>query len=267
MSGFVLQDSLVAQISRQLPDLAPLGKVVKLALTPDLISVQFDHECTIPVAVVCLQDAFDTLLAARYALSELHAHRIWYGQEREDPDELLAAFFGRFYAEDTALRLYSAGEHLANAIVFMLEISDEELSKHRTQSRVSQQSIVGHYLVADRPRDPVTKAVTTLAQSQAWRDTLAYRNRLVHEQPPTVKGLGIVYNRRKRWKASRSGKQYKLGIGGGDEPDYSVDDLLSFIQPASFAFTSALTAVVDHYIEFLGHYGITVENAKLEIDI
>lgn len=164
-----------------------------------------------------------------------------YGMEKgtEPANEMAAVFFGRFYADDTALRLYSAGEHLAEAIIFMLEISDQQLKKYKRPQR-SQQSVVGHFLAEEEPHHPIMRAVLKLSQSKEWRDTNKYRNNWVHEQPPTVEGLGIVYKRVKRWQVAegemgtKKRKISSMVIGGGDEPEYSVADLLRFIQPALF---------------------------------
>jgi hypothetical protein len=256
MSRGLLDNSILFKISQELPDLENLSKAA-LSLSPDFISLKFSPESLIPVAAVCLEDTLHALSEARYALHECFAHQIWYKEKSEPPNEAAAVFFGRFYADDTALRLYSSGEHLANAIIFMLEISDRQLEPYR-ENRVSQQSIVGNFLVREEPNHPITKAVLRLPQSKEWRKTIEYRSTWVHEQPPTVKGLGIVYNRNKRWQLSKTGKSFALGIGGGDEPEYSsVDDLLRFIQPALFLFTDIFTLVVQFYIELLTKRGFT----------
>jgi hypothetical protein len=254
MSRFLLEDSTAASISRQLPSLESLQKLVSL-FAKDLISIAFlpNPQSTIPIAAVCLQDTMDTLVEARYALYESFAHRIWYKEISNPPQEMAAVFFTRFYADDTALRLYSAGEHLANAIIFMLEITEQQLTRYR-QTRTSQQSVVGHFLAAEEPNHPITQAIASLVQSEQWQDTVKYRNKWVHEQPPTVDGLGLVYNRSKRWR--RSGTLNILE-GGGDKPDYSVDDILGFVKPALFLFTDTLTKVVEFYIELLKEQEIT----------
>lgn len=236
------------------------------SFSPDILSgalhpdgtYAFPPESSVPVASVCLQDAVHTLKEARYALSEVFTHQIWYLEKRDSPNEMAAAYFGRFYAADAALRLYSAGEHLANAIIMMLEISDEDLKPYKQkgkQERISQQSIVGHFLKAQKPHHPITEAVNKLVDSKDWRDTIDYRNKWVHEQPPTVKELGIVYKRGRRWKPLPNEKGYTLGVGGGDAPEYSVDGLVGFINPAMFKFTDTLTSVVKFYTELLKDAG------------
>lgn len=236
---------------QELPDLSELQGLV-LTLSPDFISIPFSPENPVPAASVCLQDTLHTLAEAKYALSEVFAHQIWYLQKKDPPNRMAAAFFGRFYADDAALRLYSAGEHLANGIIMMLEIGDEELKPYKLKGkRISQQLVVGSYLPEKKANHPITKAVIRLADSNEWQATLSYRNRWVHEQPPTVKGLGIVYRRGQRWKPLPTGKGYTLGIGGGDVPEYAIEDLVGFIKPAIFKFTDTFTSVVNSYVEIL----------------
>jgi hypothetical protein len=259
MSRFLLDDSTLSSISQDLPDLYNLQETV-LRLTPDILSMKFASESTIPIAAVCLQDATNHLFEARYALQECFAQRIWYEEKSEPPNKMLAAFFGRFYADDTALRLYSAGEHLANAIICMLEVSNQQLKKYKDR-RISQQAIVAKFLAKEKPHHSITKAVLQL-KTKEWLDTLCYRGKLVHEQPPTVEGLGTVYRRDKqRWQVAETEKGKRLSvmiIGGGDKPEYSVDDLLRFIRPALFLFTDTLAKVVQSYIELLRGQGITI---------
>src|SRR5712692_1874794 len=126
----LLDDSTLELIDKELPDItSQLGKI--LALSPDVISMQFSPDSNIPVASVCLTDTIHTLAGARYALFEYYAHRLYYRERAQPPNEMTAVFFERYYADDAALRLYSAGEHVANVVIFMLEITDDELKPYR----------------------------------------------------------------------------------------------------------------------------------------
>ena len=252
MSGFVLDDSTRERIIQELPDVLAIQRKVQ-SVSPDFISIKFSPESAIPVALICLTDAVHTLAEARHALYELFAHRIWYEEKRDPPNEMVAVFFGRFYADDTALRLYSAGEHLANAIIFMLEINEKRFKRYK-QRKISQQSAVGYFLKKEEPNHPITTAVLKLAKSKDWQKTIEYRNKWVHEQPPTVAGLGMIYERRKRWQRIETG--YQLTAGGGDKPEYSIDDLVGFIQPAFFQFTDTMEVVVEFYFKLLSERGI-----------
>ena len=254
----ILGQSDRERISKETPDLSALEDLV-LRLLPDFLSINYHPESRVPVASVCFQDALHTLAEARYALHEVFAHRIWYLEKKDPPNEMTANFFGRFYADDAALRLYSAGEHLANGIINMLEIDDQELKCYK-QQRISQQSIVGNYLCKQKPGHPVTKVLTKLAKSKEWSAAIKYRNRWVHEQPPTVEGLGIVYERRRRWQYLPEGKR-RILLGGGDAPEYSVDKLVGFIQPAIFQFSNTLTSVSQFYAGLLESHGMRFDRS------
>jgi len=273
MSRGILDKTDVERISQEIPGLSELEGMV-LSLTPDLLSTLFPHNSLVPLASVCFHDALHTLQEAKYALSEIFAHRIWYLEKKDPPNEAAATFFGRFYAADAVLRLYSAGEQfLIDAIKKMLEISEKQMAPYKTERRkeykregkdqrkVSKLEIVGDFLTAQGTVYPFTEAITSLTDLKEWKATIDYRNRWVHEQPPTVRGLGIVYKRGKRWKLSPKG-EYTLGIGGGDKPEYSVEDLVGFIKPALFQFTDTLTSVFKFYIDLLRSRGLTLTFGK-----
>lgn len=255
MSRGLLNDSELRGISQEIPDLSNLQEMAKIS-SPDFLSIPFSSESDVPIASVCLQDAIHTLEEARYALHEVFAHRIWYLEKKEPPNKEAAIFFSRFYADDAALRLYSAGEHLANAIIMMLDIGEQDLKPYK-QKRTSQQSAVGHFLREQRPLNPITEVVTKLADSKEWCATMRYRNRWVHDQPPAVDGLGVVYKRRRRWEALPTGKG-RILHGRGDAPEYSIDKLVGFIKPAMFWFSDTLTSVIKFYIDLLKSRGISI---------
>jgi len=254
MSRGLLDSSELMRISREIPELNDFHKMV-CGLSPDFISITFAKDSNIPLALVCLQNAVNTYKEAHYAMHEVFAHRMWYLEKKKPRNDDAATFFGLFYVDDAALRLYSAGEHLANGIIMMLEINDKDLEPYKKKGdreRVSQQSIVGRFLRKQKADHPVTKAVSKLVDSKEWCATINYRNRWVHEQPPTVKGLGIVYKRGRRWKDSPTGKEHMLCISGeGDTPEYSIDTLIGFTQHALFQFSDTLTSVIKFYVGLL----------------
>lgn len=249
MSRGTLDDSDWEQYGQELPDLEKLETLIYNLPPPDILSIYLAHnksyQSWFPIAWACFKDAYEALWGSHYALYEVIAHDIWYLRKKDPPNEAAAALFGRFYAEDAAARLYSAGEHLANGIIMMLEISDEDLKPYKGK-RISQQSVVGKYLCREKRENPVTEAVVKLAKSKEWQKTRQYRDDFVHNQPPTVKGLGIVYQRRIRWEPSPNGKGYILR-GGGDKPAYSVDELIEFIKPAMFTFVDTFITVAEYY--------------------
>jgi len=214
----------------------------------------FPTGSTIPIASVCLQDATSVLQEARYALLEALAHVVWYREKCEPPNEKLAVFFGKFYADDAALRIYAAGEHVANAIENMLEVgkqvSDFKRSNlAKSRNVVSKQALVGIYLSEHYPDHEITKAIRRLKESMDWKETRKYRDDWVHGKPPIIGGMGIEYERRNRLIVSAD--SIGVSVGGGDEAHYSVEDLLGFMKPALFLLTEAVTEIVDYYVEFL----------------
>jgi hypothetical protein len=252
MSRGLLGEAGLAETSRHLPDLTDLRDII-LNLSPGFLPIKFPRESSIPIAAACLHDALRSVEEATYAFHEILAHRKWYLEKREAPNELTAIFFSKFYADDVALRLYSAGEHMANALLFMLEVSKHDLDRYKKKNRISLQVVVGHYLINEYPNDPVTKAILKLVKSKGWLKTIKYRNDWVHNQPPTIEGLGIVYERRNRWIISEH--DALLTFGGGDKPTYKIEDIVGVVRLALFLFIEVLTEVTRHYTELITEKG------------
>jgi len=242
------------QIARLLPDLSCVRSLA-LALNPQWISMKLPHHSTIPAAAVCFQDCEHTLSAAGYALHEAYAEKLWYEQRRVPPEPMSAIFFGKFFADDCALRLYAAGEQLADAVAAMMETDEPSLARYKKRF-TSRQARIGAYLAVERPSDPTTTALTALQQADGWQRTRNYRDFWVHEQPPRVEGLGISMRRGTRWTRTESG--WAMGLGSGDAPDLTVDELLLFVRDGLLAFSRAFAAVLDQYIQRLASHGVTV---------
>ncbi len=177
-------------------------------------------------------------------------------------NEMAAIYYERYYVDDAALRLYSAGEHVANALIFMLGVTQKQLRPYR-KNRTSQQGAVGRFL-ADRRRDlPLSRSIGQLARSPDWRAAMTYRNEWVHEQPPTVQGLGIVYHRRRRWRSGADRSLY-LGIGGGDSPKYTTTKLIQTVRGALDGILRVLDYAVMHYDTVLEARGIRRRRAGMQ---
>ena len=226
-------------------------------MSPELISMKTPHDSEIPVASVCFMDLGDTLCGVHHALHECLACGIYYRDHKDPPMEVEAIFMERFYLDDAALRLYAAGEHLAKAITFMLELTDEDLQPYR-KTRVSQQSIVAAYLRKRKTCHVVTCAVAPLGTSREWQATVEYRNKWVHEQPPTVAGLGLVYHRRKRWDVPADGGFARLSFGGGDEPEHTIEEVRGFVEPSLTQILTVSQACFEHYVSMLKQYGVSL---------
>jgi hypothetical protein len=250
MSRGKLDKATAAQIEAELPKINDL-RIRALHLHPGMLSMRFPPNSSIPVAAVCLHDVTSTLEEVRYALFEALAHIWWHRNHQGPSNEIPAVFFGRFYVDDAALRLYAAGEHMAKAIVCMLEIDSQSLKQYRRGpgDQGSEQSTVGKYLKAEEPGHQITRAVLKLIGEPEWLQTINYRNEWVHSKPPIVEGGGIEFERRNRLEVSAN--CVGVSFGGGDKPKYSVDDLLGIVKPAAFYFTAAVDEIVDYYIDYL----------------
>lgn len=247
--------------THDLPNIDALKRQIAF-LSPEFISVKFKSDSNFPVAAVCFQDASRTLSESRYALLEAMAHKIWYLEKVTPKDEDNAVFFTRFYSDDAALRLYSAAEHLAKAVVFIFDIHDSKLKQTRTGSRFTS---VRKFLREAHPDHIITKNLDELYRSREWKTTIKYRDDWVHNQPPIIAGTGMVFERKSRWFIS--GNVSKMGLGAGDSPKYSVDDLLGFVKPALFQFTEKLTHIVEFYVAELEKKGITMTANGMQVSI
>ena len=109
------------------------------------------------------------------------------------------------------------------------------------------------------PTEDISRAVAGLHQSDAWARTMKWRNNWVHDQS-LVQGLGIVYSRKKRWNSFggvRGDEGFVLDVGGGDEPEYSIDDVVGFVRPAFSDFVRIIDLVATCYLGILSKAGIT----------
>lgn len=232
MSRGKLDKESAARIEQQLPYVTDL-KVAAFVLQPDMLSFAFPPDSKIPIAAVCFHDVACTLEEVRYALFESLAHLVWHRQKCEPPNEVLAIFFGRFYADDAALRLYTAREHLTEAVVSMLEAPKQKLW------------VLAKALKEKSPNDPIGQVISKLLESDQWHKTIQYRNKWVHDKPPILAGTGIAYERRNRLVIEDNSEG--VTFGGGDEPQYSIDGLLDFLIPAMRLFVDTASALVRLY--------------------
>jgi hypothetical protein len=160
-----------------------------------------------------------------------------------------------------ALRLYSAMEDFAEAIVFMLEIEEGRLKPYQ-KGRVSRAAIVGNFLVEEMPGHPLTAAAVALKEAAPYQFTMDYRNEWVHGQPPPIKGLGISYTRVTRWRrAEQGGKEvWFMTFGGGDEPRLTLEALQQNFLEALWCVRRFAGSVVEFYLELLRGRGLEVSS-------
>lgn len=250
----LLPDEVLNDIGSGMPNPKKLNEK-KRKLNIDIINLVCGPHSNIQIAANCLDDAINLLADSRMALFECYAHGRYYRDFKEQPSEITANYMEQFFLDDLSFRLYASAENLANAILFIFEVSDSDLEPYRTK-RSSNQSIVGHYLIDKKSGHPITNAIKQLANSEDWKLSMNYRNRLVHEQPPTIEGLGLVYQRRSRWEKGENGS-YSLGLGGSDTPEYSTVQVREFLEKGFSQLIDATETIIDYYIEILQNKGIS----------
>jgi hypothetical protein len=255
-----------AAIYSQLPDTANLFSLV-MAIPPDLISMALplfggNHDSRFPVAAVCLHDAASVMQEALFAICEAMMRLLYYGERRTPTDRHSAVFYGRYFADDAALRIYAAGEHLANAILCIHDCDHSALAATSRNKLTSLQSQVGVFVARRFPNHPTTVAVQALNSSSDWQKAIAYRNKWVHDQPPRIADLGHRFKRAVRWQPSPDGKSHTMGIGGADKPELTVEELVAFVRGGVHAFVGAFELVVNWYVDQLRPLGITVEPSR-----
>ncbi|MFH1194992.1 MAG: hypothetical protein V1720_04735 [bacterium] len=269
MSRYEISKAKLDEIIKKIPDLKPLWSKIKV-LNPDIISMKFGHLSRIPLASVCLNDSLSALGEARYALRESFAHEVWYNEEAKNINVSTANYFIRYYSDDVALRLYSASDHLANAIIDFLPIGKKSLLRHHKKAS-SVSLTVGKYLMRQRPKHPISISISKLVKNSAWTDTITYRNNWVHNRPPLISGFGIQWHRKKRWTEiikDRVVTGHRMEFGGlGDKPNYSPVQLRSIVTQALSAFVETYESVSNFYIEKLIKNGIIIDASSVNVKL
>lgn len=207
----------------------------------------------LPIARACLEDALSFACQAEYALEQAYAHKIWFQKECPNaPQNSDAHHYGRFYADDAALRLFSAAEHLANFIIELLSISKDDL-KRKGDDTGALAGVVAKYLFKKMPDNPITKIIGCL-DSAEWKLLRSYRHDWVHNKPQILDSPGLDYRRRNRWFTF--GQSQIVSLGGRQPPDLTLDDLLENVSKASRDFSEVLGKLTDMFFQELETLGI-----------
>lgn len=245
------------EIEAKLPNLSKLQNCIHL--DPSIIA-----KCTGPggrfdTAVVCLQDAFFVCHEVVHALSHAAQHIILINRSRRDgTDDRKAIFLAKFYSDDAALRLYAAAEHSANFIADFLQISEADLKPYKDKNRLtSRASIVGTYIHGELRNHALATAINQLRSASQWDKTMKYRNTWVHNQPPLLKGSGIVFERKERWIVKDG--YADLFIGGEDEPKITIESLFEMVSTASKAFGVFLTELFELALARAKDLGVSLQ--------
>ncbi len=224
----------------------------------------------LPQAGVCLQDTSIALGEARYALAQAAVGlAVW---RRDARNEKTAVVQAQFYVANAAHRLYSAGEHIAAAILYLLGLTEANLRAAASRGhRISRQARLARYLKKERPGHPITTAVLDLSDCPEWFAALEYRSDSVHNQPPRVEGVGSFNRDGPRWKETRSSDGtvtgHQVSLGGNDPADTTVDAILANGVIAATAFLRFADSIVSCFDRELSMLGVNVSHDKGRVTV
>jgi hypothetical protein len=263
-----LPESRCSRIDAKIPRAIEVQRWLA-ATPPEWVDAKAGPESALSVALRCLHDAARVACEVDYALVQAFATVAWYREEHpEAPCEAEAVFYGKLYADDVALRLYSAREHIAEFILALLSIDKQGIAPYR-EKYDSCASAVGNYMRSKKPDHVITPLLEKLRSDPNWGKTMEYRNLWVHEQPPLVESPGIQYKRQSRWRPGPTPGIYMMGMGGDtwDRPDYTLDELLEMVSLAAQAFEGVLASLSEMLFKELEGLGIERDLASGSVEV
>ncbi len=252
-------------IIKIIPELNKIQNLIFL-FRPDILAMAFGPDSNIPIASVCLIDSVDMLCDARFAIYWALMNERELGKTNYSVNRLSKLHQVKYFCDDTALRLYSSGEHLASAIYYMLELdllSPNLLSK----KGISRSKRIAEILFKNKPKHVFTDFIKRLIESLDWQKTIKYRNAWIHDQSPRISGLGIHFKRKKRWTKmvdynSNTTKNI-LHIFDSDPPDIGFSDLILTMKNSAIIQTDFLNEVTLYYKKLLESKNISFKNGKI----
>jgi hypothetical protein len=141
-------------------------------------------EAAVEGAVRSLWDGWHLLCEANLALFEAEACRIWYEEFRNPPSQTLAIYHSRYYLDDAALRIHASAEHMLKALKAHLGLKIPKMARDEPKLRR-----MIHALKQGDSKSRIAKWLERWDSNQAWWKCAEYRNRWVHNNRMTVRGL------------------------------------------------------------------------------
>jgi hypothetical protein len=158
----------------------------------------------------------------------------------------------RFFLEDAAMRLYSAAEHLAEAIASYAELDPREV---KAAPKTSQWVKVAYVLKAHASHQTFRESMLTLRRVPAWKRCVSYRNAVVHQQPPLLGGSGLAWRRRNPWQQNADGS-WTMVVRTSDPPQEHFPGLHDAVVDSTAELVDRLGLIWDAYWERLASRGV-----------
>ncbi len=176
----------------------------------------------------------------------------WYRELSPNaPLDIQAITSSKFYLDYVTLLLYATAEDVSFFLLYFLELEkalttflEEPKTKQKlTKKRISSNAGKIGFFLAHHMRDhSLTRVILQLHNNPNWKTTIDYRNTWVHDKPPIIEGLGIEFSRHKHVAVGDDGKRM-LFVGGGTDPQFTIEQLLATILSAAQALADALSQI------------------------
>lgn len=217
---------------------------------------EFRHIEVVTTTMVYFKNTNDMLYLSRFSLNEYYRNKIWYFEKRNPPNIKAGLVLCQYYLDNIALRLYAAGEFLANGIVSMLDIKKDELKEFKKGNNGkkywSRQRKIGQYLREKKPNHEITQYLKILmdGDENPWIKTMKYRNEWVHKQPPSLEGLGSCLEiKNKKIYSPLKGNTIDADIVITGKPNYKLKDIFTFVNDGFSNFVKTFYKIYDYYKE------------------
>ena len=259
MTDICLPENLKKEIQSSLPAIDSLGSAIE-QMNPVIIAMHFHPSSNIPVAIECYRDSLLMTRYTRLALYEAKKNSVFYSQIEKPQNLFLAAFYSRFYIDTASIHLYSAAEHLASALVAHLDYSKDALKGIKRSSRILR---LHDFLAQIADQEDLRRKLESVCLSDAWKEFSSYRNNVVHNQPPILRGLGVQYSREKKWRKEGSG--YNITFPGNDTPLVSIKEIYETLVGCLSMFVDIFKTNVDCYVDLINansHKVMGVESGR-----
>jgi len=144
-------------------------------------------EAAMGSAVRSLWDGWHLLCEADLALFEAEACKVWYEDLRKPPNETGSTYCSRYYLDDAALRIHASAEHMLKALKMHLGLKTSKMTRGEPALRRTIRA-----LKHNNSNPTIAKCLERLDSNQHWWKCAEYRNKWVHNNRMTVRGLPSI---------------------------------------------------------------------------
>lgn len=209
---------------------------------PEAIAPYLSPNCKVPIGAICMDDSFEYLKEALWVLRESFC---WFSYVKQfKKDEFF--YIPRIFADDACLRLYSSSEHLASAIVDILEVDFPSSKEIKSLARR-----VGNYFLRELPQHELSASIRKLITTTEWKDVIKWRNDWVHNKR-VIPSERPEYKRHYLWKQTAA-TTFELAIGPKrqTETDHDFEVILKTTRTALNMYVTCFTEIATFLKDYI----------------